>query len=101
LILRARNKGGEYEVSKVTVRLNVEALEKEQQKRGIINDTQLAAAIGVSVTQLWRAKLPVDDPRHNSPGPAFIAGVINAFGGPFEKFFFLERVVRVRNINTA
>ncbi len=88
-------------MSKVTVRLNVEALEKEQQKRGIINDTQLAAAIGVSVTQLWRAKLPVDDPRHNSPGPAFIAGVINAFGGPFEKFFFLERVVRSRNINTA
>jgi hypothetical protein len=84
-------------VSKVTVRLNVEALEREQQKRGIANDTQLAAKIGVSVTQLWRAKLPVDDPRHNSPGPTFIAGVINAFGGPFEKFFFLEKVVRGRN----
>lgn len=84
-------------MSKVTVRLNVEALEQEQKDRGIESDTQLAATIGVSVTQLWRAKLPVDDPRHNSPGPAFIAGVISAFGGPFEKFFFLEKVVRGRN----
>ncbi len=84
-------------MSKITVRLNVEALEKEQQRRGIVSDTELAASIGVSVTQLWRAKLPVDDPRHNSPGPTFIAGVINAFDGPFEKFFFLEKVVRPRN----
>ncbi|MED4783472.1 hypothetical protein [Brevibacillus choshinensis] len=85
----------------MTVRLNVEALELEQKKHGYMNDTQLAAAIGVSVTQLWRAKLPVDDDRHNSPGPAFIGGVINAFGGPFEKYFFLEKVVRVRTSNSA
>lgn len=80
-----------------TVRLNVSALEEAQKAEGIENDTQLAAKIGVSVTQVWRAKLPVEDPRHNSPGPAFIAGVIQAFGGPFERFFFLSKVVRERN----
>jgi hypothetical protein len=85
---------------KATVRLNVDALEEEQKKRNITSDTELAATIGVSVTQVWRAKLPVTDPRHNSPGPAFIAGVINAFGGPFEKFFFLDEVVRTRNNKT-
>ncbi|TQK41924.1 hypothetical protein FB479_11625 [Brevibacillus sp. AG162] len=87
-------------MKKVTVRLNVKALEKEQEKLRV-NDTQLAAMIGVSVTQIWRAKLPVEDHRHNSPGPTFIAGVINAFGGPFEKYFFLQKVLRGRNKNTA
>lgn len=65
----------------------------------ISNDTELAAKIGVSVTQVWRAKLPVDDPRYNSPGQAFIAGVLGAFGGPFEKFFFLDEVIRGRSEN--
>lgn len=86
-------------MDKVTVRLNIKALEKEQEDLDLISDTQLAATIGVSVTQLWRAKLPVEDPRHNSPGPSFIAGVISAFGGPFEKFFFLDKIVRDRNIS--
>jgi ABC-type thiamine transport system substrate-binding protein len=81
-------------MEKGTVRLNVQALEKEQDNFELASDTQLAATIGVSVTQLWRAKLPIEDPRHNSPGPAFIAGVINAFGGPFEKYFFLDKIVR-------
>jgi hypothetical protein len=83
-------------MNKVTVRLNVEELEKLQLQKGFNNDTQLAAAIGVSVTQIWRAKLPVEDPRHNSPGPVFIAGVIKAFGVPFEKLFFLDDVMRDR-----
>ncbi|MFD0682412.1 MULTISPECIES: hypothetical protein [unclassified Paenibacillus] len=82
---------------KTTVRLNVQALEKEQCNFDLASDTQLAATIGISVTQLWRAKLPIEDPRHNSPGPTFIAGVINAFGGPFEKYFFLDKIVRPRN----
>jgi hypothetical protein len=86
-------------MNKVIVRLNVKALEQEQVNLDVISDTQLAAIIGVSVTQLWRAKLPVEDPRHNSPGPSFIAGVISAFGGPFEKFFFLDKVVRSRNVS--
>lgn len=84
--------------SKVTVRLNIKALEEEKVKKGFTSDTELAAAIGVSVTQIWRAKLPVEDPRHNSPGPAFIAGVLKAFDVPFEKLFFLDEVIR-RRIN--
>ncbi|MBU8908551.1 hypothetical protein [Desertibacillus haloalkaliphilus] len=86
---------------KSTVRLNVTALEEEKEKRKINSDTELAALIGVSVTQVWRAKLPVNDPRHNSPGPSFIAGVLNAFNSPFEKFFFLDKVMRGRNNRTS
>lgn len=84
---------------KATIRLNTSVLEEEQRKHNISSDTELAARIGVSVTQIWRAKLSVDDPRHNSPGSVFIAGVISAFGGPFEKYFFLEKVMRERNID--
>jgi hypothetical protein len=65
-----------------------------------MTDTELAAAIGVSTTQVWRAKLPVDHPKHNSPGVAFIAGVLAVFGGSFDRFFFLEEVIRER-INTG
>lgn len=81
--------------------LNVTALDKAQKERGIASDTELAAAIGVSVTQLWRTKLSADDPRHNSPGPAFIAGVISAFGGPFEKYFSIGNSVRIRTKRQA
>jgi hypothetical protein len=84
-------------MSKYTIRLNTKAIQEIQTEHSLESDTQLAAAIGVSVTQIWRAKLPINDPRHNSPGPAFIAGVLNAFGGPFEKFFFLDNVMRERN----
>ena len=80
-----------------TIRLNKKELMKAANEHGIINDTELAAKIGVSVTQVWRAKLPIDDPRYNAPGPAFIAGVLAAFGGPFERFFFLEEVIRERS----
>lgn len=83
-------------VAKYEVRLNVKALEKEQRDRGL-SDTELAALIGVSLTQVWRAKLPAEDPRRNSPGSSFIAGVLNAFAGNFEKYFFLSNVVRERN----
>lgn len=83
--------------NKLTVRLNVDALDKQMRLKGITNDTELAALIGVSVTQIWRAKLPVEDGRHNSPGPVFIAGVVNAFEGKFEDFFFLDNVLRPRN----
>lgn len=83
-------------MKKSTVRLNVKALEKEKEKHEILSDTELAAMIGVSTTQIWRATLPVADPRHNSPGPIFIAGVLKAFGGPFEKYFFLDEVIRGR-----
>jgi hypothetical protein len=78
------------DLKKHIIRLNIKEIKKAAIDKNINNDTQLAAIIGVSVTQLWRAKLPADDPRFNSPGPVFIAGVLAAFGEPFEKFFFLE-----------
>lgn len=73
-----------------TIRLNVNEFLKTAIDQDLRGETQLAAKIGVSGTQLWRVKLPPDNPHYNVPGPAFIAGVLNAFGGPFEKYFFLE-----------
>ena len=58
--------------------------------RNISTDSDLARIIGVSVTQVWRAKLPPSDKRHNTPGVHFIAGVMTAFNAPFEKFFYLD-----------
>jgi len=82
-------------MKRYAIRLNVKEFMKAAIDHGIENDTELAATIGVSTTQIWRAKLPVDDPRYNAPGSTFIAGVIAAFG-PFDKFFFLEEVMRGR-----
>lgn len=66
---------------------------KAQIDRDIPTDAALAKLIGVSPSQVWRAKLPPDDERHNAPGVQFIAGVLGAFdGSPFEKFFFVERI---------
>lgn len=83
-------------MKKYVIRLNTKEFMKAAIDHDISNDTELAAAIGVSVTQIWRAKLPVEDPRHNTPGTAFIAGVLAAFKGPFEKFFFLDEMIRGR-----
>lgn len=84
-------------MKKYTVRLNVKELMKAQIDKDISSDTELAAVIGVSLTQIWRAKLPISDPRHNDPGPAFIAGVLKTFGSDFDRFFFLDEVIRERN----
>lgn len=86
-------------MGKPVIRLNTEALSIEAEKMGVDSDTRLAAMIGVSVTQVWRAKLPVNDPRYNSPGGTLIAGVMKAFDAPFEKFFFLDESLRVRTGN--
>jgi hypothetical protein len=77
-------------MQKPTIRLKPKELMKAAIDMGIGSDTALAATIGVSATQLWRSKLPTDDPRHNAPGATFIAGVLTAFDGTFEQFFFLE-----------
>ncbi|MBU8567602.1 hypothetical protein KM914_14355 [Virgibacillus pantothenticus] len=82
---------------KYVIRLNTKEFMKATLEHEITSDTELAAKIGVSVTQVWRAKLPSDDPRHNTPGTSFIAGVLKAFDGPFERFFFLDEVLRGRN----
>lgn len=72
------------------IRLNTKEFMKAAIDKDFTTDTEVAAAIGVSVTQIWRAKLPTGDPRHNSPGAGFIAGVLSAFDGPFERYFFLD-----------
>lgn len=77
-------------MAKKVIRLNVSELMKAASEKNFQSDTEIAAAIGVSVTQLWRAKLPIHDERNSPPGTAFIAGVLNVFGGPFERFFFLQ-----------
>nr|WP_221626687.1 hypothetical protein [Cohnella lubricantis] len=77
--------------------MRVDAFIQATVERGLDNNTQIAAALGVSVTQVWRAMLPVTDPRHNSPGTAYIAGVLTVFGGPFERFFFVESSLQACN----
>ncbi|MDF2792128.1 MAG: hypothetical protein K0S80_5230 [Neobacillus sp.] len=78
------------ENKKHVIRLNTKEFLKAAIDHDIKNDTQLAALIGVSAPQIWRAKLKQNHPQYNAPGTAFIAGVLVAFGEPFEKFFFLE-----------
>ncbi|MFH5185766.1 hypothetical protein ACHHV8_25670 [Paenibacillus sp. TAB 01] len=77
---------------KRVIRLKVKELMKAQIDRDIPTDAALAKRIGVSPSQVWRAKLPPDDDRHNAPGVQFIAGVLGAFDSNFEKFFFVEVV---------
>lgn len=82
-----------------SIRLNVQELERMQKEKGW-DDTELAKRIGVARTTLWRVRLPIDDPRYNAPGEAFIAGVLSAFhGSVFEDLFFLADVMRDRNID--
>ncbi|MCE3203503.1 hypothetical protein [Paenibacillus sonchi] len=78
------------------LRLNVKELSKAQIDNDIPNDTELSKIIGVSTTQLWRAKLSPYDNRYNAPGNFFIAGVLHAFGGPIEKFFYVDDVEKKR-----
>nr|WP_276532168.1 hypothetical protein [Heyndrickxia oleronia] len=75
--------------NKAAIRLKENELKKAAIDHNLNTNAQIAGAIGVSPSQLWRASLPPDNPRYNSPGPAFIAGVLKAFGEPFERFFFL------------
>lgn len=63
---------------------------KAQIDKDISTDADLARTIGVSPSQVWRAKLPPDDDRHNAPGVQFIAGVLGAFDSTFEEFFYVE-----------
>jgi hypothetical protein len=78
---------------KAAIRLNKKELRKAAIDRNLETNAQIADAIGVSVQQLFRASLPVSDHRYNAPGQTFIAGVLRAFGEPFERFFFLGNIV--------
>jgi hypothetical protein len=75
---------------KKIIRLKVKELMKAQIDKDISTDADLARTIGVSPSQVWRAKLPPDDDRHNAPGVQFIAGVLGAFDSTFEEFFYVE-----------
>lgn len=56
-----------------------------------LTDIEIASKMKVSTTQLWRVRLPDDDPRHNNPGKDFVAGVLTAFPDVrFEDLFYLE-----------
>lgn len=74
------------------IRLKVKELMKAQIDKEIPTDSLLAKKMGVSPSQIWRAKLPIDDERYNAPGTQFIAGVLITFSEPFEKFFYIEEM---------
>lgn len=74
---------------KAAIRLNESELRKAAIDHNLETNAQIAEAIGVSTSQLWRATLNPEDSRYNAPGQSFIAGVLKAFGEPFERFFFL------------
>lgn len=78
-------------MKKNIIRLNVKELMKAQIDHDIKTDAELAEKMGISPSQVWRAKLKPTDERYNAPGNHFIAGVLTVFGGPFERFFYIER----------
>lgn len=75
---------------KAAIQLNENELRAAAALQGLKTDAQIAKAIGVSVSQLWRSTRDPSDPNYNAPGQNFIAGVLKAFGEPFERFFFLN-----------
>jgi len=75
----------------VTVTLKAGILDNLQNDLKM-NDQEFAEFIGVSRSQLWRAKLPAVDKRF-SLGKDFIAKVLAAFPNlTFEDIFFLDNV---------
>lgn len=84
-------KNMEERPTKITIRLNKKELRKAAIDSDLETRAQIAERIGVTVTQLYRACLSPEHPNYNSPGPTFIAGVLIAFGEPFERFFFLDK----------
>lgn len=77
-------------MNKKTVRLNVKELMKAQIDHDIETDAILAQKMGVNASSVWRAKKNPSDEGYSAPGNHFIAGVLRVFGGPFEKFFYVE-----------
>jgi hypothetical protein len=79
-------------MQKKIVRLNTKELMKAQIDYEIKTDAELAQKIGISASQICRAKLNPNDRRHSAPGNQFIAGVLSVFGGPFDKFFYIDEL---------
>ncbi|MEV2477662.1 hypothetical protein ABNC96_06655 [Paenibacillus larvae] len=86
-------------MKKYVIRLKTKELMKAQIDKDISSDAKLAELMNVNVTQIWRAKLPVSDKRHNTPGNQFIAGVMQFFGGKFDDFFYIEEIVDQKKAN--
>lgn len=63
---------------------------KAQIDLDIKTDAQLAEKMGISPSQVWRAKLKSDHAQYSVPGNQFIAGVMSVFGGPFDRYFYIE-----------
>ncbi len=80
------------EIKKTVIRLNTKELMKAQIDLEIKTDADLAAKMGLSPSQISRAKLNPKDDRYSAPGNHFIASVLAVFQEPFEKFFYLENV---------
>lgn len=66
------------------VKLRIDKFMEAADEKGLTSDAAIAAAIGGSTTQVWRAKSGC------KASNELIAGVLDAFGGTFEQFFFLE-----------
>lgn len=75
---------------KKVVRLRVKELRKAQIDMDIHTDAILAEMMGISGSQIWRVKRPLNDEQHTDPSNQFIAGIMDVFGGPFERFFYLD-----------
>ena len=74
------------------IKLRVDVFNEYIKEKKIKKDIDVAKNMGISQVQLWRVRLPDDDPRHNDPGNDFIAGVLKLFPDKkFEDLFFLSR----------
>jgi len=95
LLFRGRNRSKRGEIL-MTVKLITEVFNKLTKD---LTDSEISKIMNISTTQLWRARLPDDDPRHNDPGSGFIAGALRAFPDKkFEDLFFLTEPLRERNV---
>ncbi|MCL6557627.1 MAG: helix-turn-helix domain-containing protein [Firmicutes bacterium] len=81
----------------MSIKLNLKAF--QELTKGL-KDSEIAERMGISTVQLWRVRLPDDDPRHNDPGEDFIAGLLSAFPGiKFEDVFILNAPLRKSNVS--
>lgn len=78
----------------MTIKLKTEVFDELTKE---LTDTEISRLINISTTQLWRVRLPDNDPRHNDPGTDFVAGTLRAFPHKkFEDLFFLAVPLRAR-----
>ena len=80
----------ETNLKRAAVRLNEKELRKAALDLDLKTNKEIAEAIGVSVYQLRRAMKDPTELGYTAPGEKMIAGVLAAFGEPFERFFFLK-----------